>query len=127
MPAEHGRTLLALGRLHRRRNERQLARASLTEAARLFDAAGAQDWAEVTRGELSRAQARRQGGETLTPTERQISELVAAGLRNHEIAARLFLSPKTIEANLSRIYRKLGIRSRMELARHLAGTGTGQP
>lgn len=49
----------------------------------------------------------------------QVRRAAAAGLRNHEIAARLFLSAKTVEANLSRIYRNLGIRSRAELSRHL--------
>ena len=116
MPAEHGRTLLALGRLRRRRNERQQAQECLTRAVTELEAAGALGWAAVARGELARAEARRVATEALTPTERQICELAASGLRNHEIAARLFLSGKTVEANLSRGYRKLGIRSRAELA-----------
>jgi DNA-binding CsgD family transcriptional regulator len=92
---------------------------SLAEAARLAESAGAAGWAAVARDELRRAAGRR--GETgqLTPTEREVAGLAAEGLRNHEIAARLFLSGKTVEANLSRAYRKLGIRSRAELARHL--------
>jgi DNA-binding CsgD family transcriptional regulator len=62
----------------------------------------------------------------LTPTERTICELAASGLRNNEIAARLFLSEKTVEANLSRGYRKLGVRSRTELAAAMASAGGGR-
>jgi DNA-binding CsgD family transcriptional regulator len=130
MPAELGRTLLALGRLHRRRNERQRAQERLAEAVRVLEAGGAAGWAAVARDELDRARGRRGSPERLTATERQIAELAVAGLRNSEIAARLFLSGKTVEANLSRAYRKLGVRSRTELARHLAArpqAGTPQP
>ena len=116
MPAELGRTLLALGRLHRRRNERQRAQECLSRAAVLFDQAGAPLWSAVAREELGRAQGRRGSDGRLTPTELRVAGLAVAGLRNSEIAARLFLSGKTVEANLSRIYRKLGVRSRTELA-----------
>ena len=121
MPSELGRTLLVTGRLHRRRNERQQAQASLQEAAAVFEAAGAAAWAAVARADLRRAEGRRGRPGRLTPTEQHIAELAISGLRNHEIATRLFLSEKTVEANLSRVYRKLGIRSRTELAYRLAG------
>ncbi|HEY7146220.1 MAG TPA: AAA family ATPase [Streptosporangiaceae bacterium] len=121
MPAEHARTLLALGRLRRRRNERQLAQDCLARAAGLAEAASAAGLAAVARDELRRAAGRRGGPGELTPTEQEVAGLAAAGLRNHEIAARMFLSAKTVEANLSRVYRKLGIRSRADLARQLAG------
>jgi DNA-binding CsgD family transcriptional regulator len=124
MPAELGRTLLVLGRLHRRRNERQRAQDCLSRAAAAFDAAGAARWATVAREELGRAQGRRGSADRLTATELQVAELAVAGLRNAEIAARLFLSGKTVEANLSRIYRKLGVRSRTELAAKMAPQGT---
>jgi DNA-binding CsgD family transcriptional regulator len=125
MPGELGRTLLAKGRLHRRRNERNLARECLERAVTVFTAAGTLRWAAVAGDELRRAQGRRGSREQLTPTERHIAELAVSGLRNHEIAARLFLSRKTVEANLSRVYAKLGIRSRAELAHHLtSGQGT---
>ena len=127
MPGEHGRTLLAAGRLYRRRNERRRAQASLTEAAGQFEAAGAAGWAALAHQELRRARAGRGGREQLTPTERQIATLATSGLRNADIAARLFLSPKTVEANLSRAYRKLGIRSRAELGRHLAAEALAEP
>jgi DNA-binding NarL/FixJ family response regulator len=127
MPAELGRTLLALGRLHRRRNERQRAQERLAEAVRVLEAGGAAGWAAVARDELDRARGRRGSPERLTATERQIAELAVAGLRNAEIAARLFLSGKTVEANLSRAYRKLGVRSRTELAGQLASADRGGP
>jgi DNA-binding CsgD family transcriptional regulator len=124
MPAELGRTLLALGRLLRRRNERQRAQETLARAATVFDAAGAPGWAAVAREEQGRAGGRRGGAGRLTPTELQVAGLAVAGLRNSEIAARLFLSGKTVEANLSRIYRKLGVPSRTELAAKMPPKGT---
>lgn len=71
-------------------------------------------------------------GDELTPTEQRVAGLAASGLTNREVAAELFLSPKTVEAYLARIYRKLDIRSRAELGRHagpmrsptLGGTAT---
>ena len=126
MPGELGRTLLALGRLHRRRNERQRAQECLGRAAAVFDAAGAPRWAALAREELGRAQGRRGSANRLTPTELQVAELAGAGLRNSEIAARMFLSGKTVEANLSRIYRKLGVRSRTELAAKIPAQGTAE-
>jgi DNA-binding CsgD family transcriptional regulator len=125
MPSELGRTLLALGRLHRRRNERQRAQECLERAAGVFEACGARAWGAATATELRRARGRRGDGAQLTATERQICELAAAGLRNSEIAARLYLSGKTVEANLSHAYRKLGVRSRTELAARLAPGAPG--
>jgi DNA-binding CsgD family transcriptional regulator len=125
MPIELGRTLLALGRLHRRRNERQRAQESLEQAAAVFDSCGARAWGAITANELRRARGRRGRGAQLSATERQICELAVAGLRNSEIAARLFLSIKTVEANLSQAYRKLGVRSRTQLAARLAAEATG--
>ena len=125
MPAELGRTMLALGRLHRRRNERHLAQQRLEQALSAFETAGARGWAGVAHEELARARVRRGDSDQLTATEHTVCELAATGLRNHEIAARLFLSDKTVEANLTRAYRKLGVRSRTELAAALARTGRG--
>ena len=124
MPLELGRTLLAQGRLHRRRNERQRAQDRLSRAAAVFEEAGASRWAAVARGELGRAPGRRGSADRLTATELQVAELAVAGLRNTEIAARLFLSGKTVEASLSRVYRKLGVRSRTELAAKMSPQGT---
>ena len=57
----------------------------------------------------------------LTPSEQRVAELAASGMTNRDVAAALFISPKTVEANLSRIYRKLGIHSRAELGRRMGG------
>jgi len=111
--------------VHRRRKEKRLALAALTEALSLFDAAQTPVWSERTRAEIGRIPQRRtqpSAADTLsdprlTPTEATIAQLVAEGLTNREIAGRMFLSPKTVEVNLTRIYRKLGVRSRAGLAR----------
>ncbi len=120
MPVEFGRTLLQLGRLHRRRNERQRAGEYLAQAVTVLESAGALGWSAVGQDELSRALGRRGSPQRLTPTEEKVCELAVSGLRNTEIAAQLFISGKTVEANLSRAYRKLGVRSRTELASVLA-------
>ena len=73
----------------------------------------------MAREELRRAGGRGSSRDALTATEQKVAELAASGLRNREIATRMFLSEKTIEANLSRIYGKLEIRSRSELVRRL--------
>ena len=122
VPFERARTLLALGSVQRRANQKRVARESLDEALAIFDELGAPLWAEKARVELGRiggrAVARR--GE-LTATERAIAELVAAGQTNDEVAAALSLSPRTVQWNLSKIYRKVGVRSRTELAAALPG------
>jgi len=120
LPYDRGRTLLLLGRLQRRRNERLAARATLEEAARVFEAVGALRWADNARAELDRLGSQPGPVDELTPTERRVAELAARGLTNREVAAALVISPKTVEANLSRAYRKLGIRSRAELGAWLA-------
>jgi len=119
MPSERGRTLLALGRLQRRRRDARGAQTSLAEAVRVFEAGGAAAWTAVARDELRRAQGRHGSVFDLTPTEMAVARLAAEGLRNREIASRMFLAEKTVEANLSRAYLKLGVRSKTELARRL--------
>jgi DNA-binding CsgD family transcriptional regulator len=117
MPFELGRSVLAKGRVHRRRRERGQARRCLSRANDVFDQLGARLWVEKTRAELARLGARVSSSSDLTPTESRVAELAASGMTNREVAERLFISPKTVEANLARIYRKLGIRSRAELGR----------
>jgi DNA-binding NarL/FixJ family response regulator len=98
------------------------ARASLREALAIFDRIGTADFATRARNELratGETIATRGGPEQLTPQELQVVQLVGAGATNREAAASLFLSPKTIEKHLSNVYRKLGVRSRTELARTL--------
>ncbi|MBO0818898.1 MAG: helix-turn-helix transcriptional regulator, partial [Actinobacteria bacterium] len=117
---ERGRTLLAAGRLQRRRNARRDADAWLGEAARLFGQVGAAGWAATARAEQARLGMHPAATSQLTATEARVAELAGSGLTNREVAAALLVSPKTVEANLSRAYRKLGIHSRAELGRHLA-------
>src|SRR5262249_45408458 len=95
------------------------ARRTLGQALELFDALGAGLWAEKTAAELARIPGRTRGSGDLTETERRVAELVAAGRSNREVAAMLYVSVRTVEANLSRIYAKLGVRSRTELARRI--------
>jgi DNA-binding CsgD family transcriptional regulator len=116
---EHAHHLLALGRDHRRAKRRRLARESFNQAVEVFEQIGAIRWAEVAREELSRCGLRVADGE-LTPTEERVARLAAQGLANREIAVTAYISPKTVEANLARAYRKLGIRSRAQLGAHFA-------
>jgi DNA-binding CsgD family transcriptional regulator len=116
MPLERGRSLLALGIARRRARQKATAREALTEARAIFVEAGAPVWARRVEDELGRTAGTR-GGQRLTAGERAIADLAASGATNREISAQLFLSPKTVEAVLTRVYRKLGVRSRTELAR----------
>ncbi len=115
-PFELGRTLMVKGQVERRAKQKRVARSSLDQALRIFGSLGAPLWAERARSELSRVGGPAAPGE-LTPTERQIAELVVEGLTNREVADALFVSVKTVEANLSRIYHKMGVGSRRELQR----------
>ncbi len=119
MPFERARTLLALGRVLRRSRRRRQAREALTEALALFERSGTPLWASRAQDELRRLGLAASGHDRLTATERQIAELAAAGLTNREIAGRAFVTVKTVEARLTRVYRKLGIRSRPQLSRAL--------
>jgi DNA-binding CsgD family transcriptional regulator len=117
---DRARSLLVKGEIERRAKRRAQARADLTEALAAFERLGARIWAERTRGELARVTSGVAGTE-LSPTEARLTELVIEGKTNREAAAILFVTVKTVEANLSRIYRKLGVRSRAELVRLLVG------
>ncbi len=124
-PFEIARTELCLGERLRRSRRRKEARGILRSAIERFERLGASPWAERANTEL------RASGETvqpgaviatneLTPQELQVALAVAKGATNREAGAALFLSPKTIEAHLGRVYRKLDVRSRTELAALLA-------
>lgn len=123
-PFEVARTLLCLGEHRRRRGRRQDARQPLRQAFAAFDKLGAAPWADRARAELQATgeRARRQPrlSDDLTPQELQVALAVAGGQTNREAAAALFLSVKTIETHLTSVYRKLGLRSRTELARLFA-------
>jgi DNA-binding NarL/FixJ family response regulator len=88
----------------------------------VFAEIGARPWERRTLQQLARIGGRPPSSEGLTPTEQQIADLVARGLTNRAVAGHLFLSVNTVESNLKRIFRKLGVRSRTELARHLDGS-----
>ncbi len=115
MRFELARSLLLAGRLHRRARAKRTAHDLLTRAVEVFDLASAPVWAERARDELARVGLRPGAPATLTATEARVAELAAAGRTNREIAATVFASPKTVEAVLGRVYRKLGVRSRVEL------------
>ena len=123
---EEARSRLCHGERLRRAGRRVQARAQLRAALALFERMRCAPWVERAESELRASgetlRARGPGSpvDELTPQELQVATLAAAGLSNKEAAARLFLSVKTIEAHLHRTYRKLGVRSRAELAPLLA-------
>ena len=114
IPFERAYTLLVRGRILRRRRERAAARDAFAESLAVFEGLGATRFAASARDELSRTGIRVASG-ALTETERRVAELAASGMTSREVAAVLFISPKTVEANLSRVYRKLDVQSRAEL------------
>jgi DNA-binding CsgD family transcriptional regulator len=108
-----------MGIIRRRAKRKREARQSLGQALAIFQELGAALWADRTRAELGRIGGRAPSPAGLTPTEERVAELVAEGLTNREVAGSLFLSVKTVEANLTHIYRKVGVTSRRQLARWL--------
>jgi DNA-binding CsgD family transcriptional regulator len=112
--------MMVKGRLHRRAKQKRLAAESLRQALELFEQLGAPTWAAQTRDELARTGPRYSSPQELTATEQQSAELVASGLSNPQVAKAAFISRKTVEANLARVYRKLNIHSRAQLAGRLA-------
>ena len=117
---ELGQTLLAQGSVLRRLGRRRDAGTLLDEAIAIFDALGAAPSAARARDELRRARPRQRHDDTLTAAETQVAALVAQGLTNREIAAQQFTTIATVEAHLTRIYSKLGVRSRTDLARRVS-------
>jgi DNA-binding NarL/FixJ family response regulator len=120
MPLELARTLLTKGVVERRARKRAQAKRSLERAVGICERIGAALWAERARAELGRLGLRRSPGRELTDAERRVAEASARGLTNREVAAALFLSPKTVEAHLSSVYRKLELDSRAELGARMA-------
>jgi DNA-binding NarL/FixJ family response regulator len=119
MPFERARTQLLLGQIQRRRRRKDAATVTLREALAAFEGMGIPLWADRARAELARCAVVPRRPTELTPTEQRVAELAASGMTNRDVAAALFISPKTVEVNLSRVYRKLGINSRAELGRHM--------
>jgi DNA-binding CsgD family transcriptional regulator len=123
IPFDRARTLLVLGQVLRRRRERGAAKVAFEASREIFDRLGARLWTARAGQELDRLGLRRGSGLELTEAERRVVELAASGSTNRVVAATLFMSPKTVEANLARAYQKLGIRSRAELGAVMARGG----
>jgi DNA-binding CsgD family transcriptional regulator len=136
-PIERGHSLLVLGQIERRRRRHAAARAAVGEALDAFTRVGAKPWVEQaarmlarmdgTSGDAPGTSGEMRGGgvqagvmAALTATEVRIAGMVREGASNREIASRMFLSVKTVEATLTRIYRKVGVRSRTQLSSRLA-------
>ena len=118
LPLDEARTRVALGRMLRRSNRRRAAREQLVDAVDAFERLGAVPLAADARSELERVGGRARAS-GLTPTEERVAALVADGRTNREVADALVVSVRAVEANLTRIYSKLGVRSRVELTRVL--------
>jgi DNA-binding CsgD family transcriptional regulator len=118
---EHGRALLDYGAALRRANQRSTARDPLRQALGIAQAGGATALARRAGDELAatgarKARAPRSGLDSLTPSERRVADLAAAGLTTRQIAESLFVTPKTVEFHLRHIYQKLEVRTRSDLA-----------
>ena len=122
IPFELGRTLLVLGELRRRNRQKRAASEALEEARGIFEDLGTPLWSARARSGLRRLGLRGPAANTggLTATEERVAKLAASGMTNREIAAQLFVSPKTVEANLRKVYEKLGVRSRAQLGARAA-------
>jgi DNA-binding CsgD family transcriptional regulator len=132
LPLEIGRTLLEKGTLERRAKRKSAAKRTLEEALAVLEPLGAAIWVSRARDELGRVGLRRAAAsEGLTPAQQRVAELVLAGMSNREIASTLYMSLRTVETHLTKIYRELGVKSRAQLAAKLAtasvgDTGNGQ-
>lgn len=119
MPFERARTQLLLGQLQRRQRHRDAARANLVAALTVFDELDTPLWSAKARASLARSDIAPGPAKLLTSGERRVAELAASGMTNREVAAALFISPKTVEVHLTRVYRKLDVRTRAELVRRI--------
>ncbi|MGW4500806.1 AAA family ATPase [Micromonospora sp. NPDC004336] len=126
LPLDRARCLLVAGRAYRRSRRRREAREALDAAAAEFTGLGAVAFAAQAHAELDRIGRRAPTPTALTATEERVARLAAQGRTNRDIASTLFISPKTVEANLARVYRKLAISSRAELGATM-GRPTGPP
>lgn len=126
LPLATGRTLLEKGTLERRAKRKSAAKRTLEAALSTLEPLQASFWVARARDELGRIGLRKAAPtEGLTRAQLRVAELVAAGMSNREVAATLYMSLRTVEAHLTKVYRELGIRSRAQLAAKLA-TGTGE-
>ena len=125
MPFELARIALLAGRLDRRRKARRSAAEHLERARSLFAALGAARWVDIADGELARIGRRAPSTDALTETEDAVARLAARGLTNREVGDAAFLTAKSVEGVLARVYGKLGIRSRAELGAWLTAREAG--
>ena len=117
LPFQQARTLLALGTAQRQAVQRRKARGTLEASRDSFGQLGAALWERRAEDELGRVGGRAAAPDGLTPSELRVANLVAEGRTNREVAAALVVTERTVETHLTHIYRKLGVRSRTELAR----------
>ena len=120
LPFELGRVHLARGIVERRLRHRANAKKHFESALAIFERIGAPLWVQRAHSELARVGLRRTSGDALTEAERKVALLTAKGKTRRQVAAELFMSPKTVDATLARVYRKLGIGSRAELGARVA-------
>ena len=123
MPFERARTQLFLGQVLRRQRRKNLAARRCARRSARSTELGRQLWADRVAAELKRTDASRANDSELTPSEMRVARLAASGMTNKDIATALFISPKTVEHNLSSVYRKLAVRTRAELARRSGELG----
>ena len=119
-PWELGLSLLAEGSVLRRLGRRSAAAAALERSAAVLDGLGARPARDRALAGLDRARPRPGAGNAPTAAERRVAALVVAGLTNKQVAAQLFTSVATVEAHLTRLYSKVGVRSRTQLTRLVA-------
>lgn len=128
VPLELGRTLLEMGAVQRRAKRKTAAKRTLEEALEIFERLEARLWFERARDELSRIGLRRAAvTEGLTPAQTRVAELVVAGLSNQEIASTLYMSTRSVESHLTKVYREFGVRSRGQLIAALAARPIDAP
>jgi DNA-binding CsgD family transcriptional regulator len=120
-PLETARAQVVKGQIHRRLRQKALARSELTSALAIFTGLGAAGFAERAQREIDRIGGRAAAPLDLTETERRVAEAAVAGMTRAQIATSLFISPHTVAANLTRVFRKLGVSNRIELAARLDG------
>ncbi len=122
---EIARTLLELGTLQRRMKQKNAAKQTLERALTIYQSIGANMWVDRTRDELTRIGLRRPtASEGLTPAQTRVAELVVDGLSNREIASTLYMSSRSVESHLTKVYREYGVRSRAQLVATLSAAGS---
>jgi DNA-binding CsgD family transcriptional regulator len=128
LPIELGRTLLEMGTLERRAKRKSAAKLSLERALVILEPLQARIWVARARDELGRVGLRRAAAsDGLTPAQHRVAELVLAGMTNRQIADTLYMSLRTVETHLTKIYRELGVKSRAQLISTMSTTGLQHP